>query len=145
MASEVQLIYTSKVKSSERPYLRSVNDAYEILLKHWDKDKIDFIEQAKALFLNNGHRVLGLFEISSGGVSATVIDPKLLFTAALKLNASTIILAHNHPSGNLQPSESDKQLTEKIKQAGRLLDIKVIDHIILTREGYYSFANEGLL
>jgi DNA repair protein RadC len=89
--------------------------------------------------------VLGIFEVSSGGVTGTVADPKLIFVAALKANACAIVISHNHPSGNLKPSQQDEQLTQKINQAGKFLDIKLLDHIIVTSEGYYSFADEGLI
>lgn len=97
------------------------------------------------MFLNRANKVLGILEASSGGISGTVADPRLVFVAALKANASNIIISHNHPSGNLNPSKADEELTQKIKQAGQLLDIKLFDHIIVTSEGYYSFADEGLM
>ncbi len=83
--------------------------------------------------------------MSTGRVSWTVADPRLIFIAALKSNACNIILSHNHPSGNLQPSKADEELTNKIKQCGILLEIKVLDHIIITSEGYFSFADEGYI
>lgn len=89
--------------------------------------------------------MLGIFLASTGGLAGTVCDPKVVFQAALKANASSIILAHNHPSGELIPSEADRQLTRKLVQAGELLDIKVCDHLILTEEGYCSMADEGYM
>jgi len=83
--------------------------------------------------------------ISSGGVEGTVADPKVIFQVALKANASSIILAHNHPSGNIEPSEADIRLTRNLKQAGELLKISVLDHLILTSESYYSFADENMI
>lgn len=145
MVSEVELIYKSKVKASQRPQVKSVASVHEFLRANWDENKIELVEQFKVVLLNRAYRVLGFFETSTGGPTGTVADPKMIFTAALKMNANSIILAHNHPSGNLDPSNADKQLTEKIKNAGQLLDIKVIDHMILTSESYYSFADEGLL
>ena len=88
---------------------------------------------------------MGIYEASTGGVSGTVADAKLIFIAALKTNASGIILSHNHPSGNLKPSKADEALTCKLKEAGKFLDIIVMDHIIVTSEGYFSFSDEGLL
>ncbi len=145
MVSEVELVYKSKVKSSQRPHLKSVSDVADFLKQNWDENKIELLEQFKVVFLNRNHRVLGIFELSSGGVSGTVADPKLIFMAALKLNACTLIISHNHPSGNLTPSETDKKLTQRIKEAAILLDMHLLDHIILTNEGYFSFANDGLL
>ena len=80
-----------------------------------------------------------------GSVSGTVVDPKLVFSVALKSMASFIILGHNHPSGNLKPSNADIDLTKKLKEGGKLLDLLILDHIILSRRGYYSFVDEGLI
>jgi DNA repair protein RadC len=143
--SEVELVYKNKVKPSERPLIKSVKECYQLLLKTWDENKIEFVEQFKVVLMNRAQRVLGIYELSTGGVTGTVADPKLVFTAALKANACNIILSHNHPSGNLKPSKADEELTKKITIAGMYLDIKVVDHIIVTSEGYYSFADEGLL
>lgn len=143
--AEVELIYKSKVKASKRPKIVSSKDAYRILLETWNENKMEFVEQFKVLFLNRDNKVLGIFEVSTGGVSGTVADPKVIFVAALKANACAIVISHNHPSGNLKPSRQDEELTQKIKLAGQFLDIKVMDHLIVTFEGYYSFADEGLL
>ena len=143
--SEVELIYKSKMKASDRPKITSSKDAYNILIHCWNENKLDLQEQFKVLFLNRANKVLGVFEVSTGGITGTVADSRLIFAAALKMNACSLVLSHNHPSGNLKPSRQDEELTLKIKQAGELLDIKVLDHIIVTGEAYYSFADEGLL
>ncbi len=143
--SEIQLSYYPKFKISTRPTISSSRDAYEILNDKWDDGKINFVEQFKVLLLNRANRVLGIFEASTGGVSGTVADPKTIFAAALKANASSIILSHNHPSGNTKPSEADIKLTKKLKEAGSFLEIPVLDHIIITSESYLSMADEGLL
>ena len=143
--AEVELIYKSKVKASERPHITTSKDAADLLKLCWDENKIDFVEQFKVLFLNRANKVLGIYDVSSGGVTGTVADPKLIFVAALKANACAIVISHNHPSGNLKPSQQDEQLTLKIKEAGKFLDIRLLDHIIITSEGYYSFADEGLV
>lgn len=143
--AEVELIYRSKVKASERPHIKTSKDAAVILKEVWDENKIDFVEQFKVLFLNRSNKVLGVFEASTGGVTGTIADPKLIFVAALKANACGIIISHNHPSGNLKPSKADEELTHKIKYAGQFLDIKLLDHVIVTSEGYYSFADEGII
>jgi DNA repair protein RadC len=145
IASEVELIYKSKVKHSERPQIKSSRDAYDILIKSWDEGKIEYVEQFNVLLVNRANKVLGLYKASSGGISGTVADPKQIFTAALKANACGIILSHNHPSGNLKPSRQDEELTRKFKEAGYFLDIKVLDHLIVTSESYYSFTDQGLL
>lgn len=143
--AEVELIYKTKVKPSERPKIASSRDSYNLLLQCWDMDKIELQEQFKVMLLNRSNKVLGIFEVSSGGITGTVADPKLIFMAALKASACGIIISHNHPSGNLKPSRPDEELTRKIKEAGRLLDIQVLDHVIVSSEGYYSFADEGLI
>jgi len=143
--SEIDLIYRSKVKASERPQIKTSKDAADLLRHLWSEDKIDFVEQFKVLFLNRANKVLGIFEVSTGGITGTVADPRLIFVAALKMNCTGILISHNHPSGNLKPSKPDEDLTQKIKQAGLFLDIKLLDHIIVTSESYYSFADEGLI
>ncbi|MFT3902963.1 MAG: DNA repair protein RadC [Niabella sp.] len=97
------------------------------------------------LFLNTANKVLGFEIVSEGGIMGTVADPRIILRKALEKNAVNIILSHNHPSGNLKPSAADEQLTERIKQAAAFLEIKVLDHIIVSDSGYYSFANEGIL
>lgn len=97
------------------------------------------------LLLNRANKVIGSIQISEGGFSGTVADPKKIFKMALEQNATSIILCHNHPSGNIQPSDADLKLTSKLKQAGEMLDLPVIDHIIIGDEKYFSFADEGRL
>lgn len=143
--SEITLHYHSKVKASLRPKISSSEDAYQILHLHWDKNKLELLEEFKILLLNRANKVLGIVSISCGGISGTVADPKLIFAAALKAGSSSMILAHSHPSGNLTPSEADMRLTRKLKEAGSFLDLPVLDHIIVTSEAYYSFADEGVL
>lgn len=139
--AEIELTYKSNVKPKDRPHIERSIDSFEILINNWDENKIEFFEQAKVLLLNRSHRVLGIREVSAGGVTGTVVDPKLIYVAALKANSCSIVLAHNHPSGNLQPSQADKLLTEKIREGGKLLDIIMLDHLIITNDGYYSFAD----
>ncbi|MFD3002676.1 JAB domain-containing protein [Pontibacter toksunensis] len=130
---------------SQRPQVTSSTDCYNVLKESWDTGKIEFMEQFKVMLLNRVNRVLGIYELSTGGVAGTVADAKLIFVVALKACASSIVLCRNHPSGNLKPSAADMQLTKKLKAGGELLDIAVLDHIIITSESYYSLAVEGLL
>ena len=127
-----------------RPKISGSREAYEILIANWDSSKIEFVEQFKVLLTNRANKALGIVEVSSGGVSGTVADPKIIFAAAIKSNASGMILAHNHPSGNLTPSQSDLDLTKKIREGGKALEIQVLDHLIVTVEGYFSFADSAL-
>ena len=143
--SEVELIYRSKVKASERQQINSSKDAYEILIANWDENRIELLEEFKVLLLNRSNKVLGIYKVSSGGITGTVADPRLIFAAALKAVACAIVLSHSHPSGNLKPSSSDNELTAKIKEGGKFLDIQVLDHIIISKEGYYSYADDGIL
>jgi|SRR6478736_4895188 len=143
--AEIHLSYKSNVRPSQRPKVTSSRESYQILFSTWDKDKVEFVEQFKILLLNRANKVLGIVDITSGTSTATIVDPKLIFAAALKANACSIIGAHNHPSGNRTPSQADIHLTKKLIDGGKLLEIQVLDHIIVTTEGYYSFADEGLI
>ena len=102
-------------------------------------------EEFWVLFLNNSNKVLAKNQLSKGGLTATLVDVRLLFKRALELSAIGVIVCHNHPSEKLQPSESDIELTKKIKEAGKTLDIKLLDHLIITEKAYFSFADEGIL
>jgi DNA repair protein RadC len=102
-------------------------------------------EEFWLLFLNRSNTILGKQSVSSGGVAGTVVDPKIIFRAALDKKASSIILCHNHPSGNLKPSEEDIRITRKLTEAGKMMEIQVVDHLIVSQHGFFSFADEGLL
>lgn len=141
--AEIKVSYSTYVMPSERVKISSSADIHRILRENWDHDTIEFHEEFKIILLNRANHVLGIYNLSKGGVAGTVADPKNIFSIALKTVSSGIILAHNHPSGNLAPSEADRALTRKIKEGGKILDIAVLDHIIYTVESYYSFADEG--
>lgn len=143
--SEIELTYKTKISAKERPKITSSTDALNILRNSWSDESIELFEEFKILLLNRANRVLGVVEISKGGMTATTADPKMIFGAALKAAACGIILSHNHPSGSLTFSQADIDLTSKCKMGGKLLEIQVLDHIILTRDGYVSAADEGLL
>ncbi len=126
----------------ERPRVMGSADAYEIL----KADLLDIPHEAFwILLLNRANRVIKKHQVSQGGVAGTVADPKIIFKVAVEELASGIILAHNHPSGNLAASQADIDLTKKLKESGKLLDIQVLDHIIVGDKSYFSFADEGLL
>lgn len=143
--AEVELMYKSKVKASQRPKISHSKDAYIIFKDTWDENKIELQEQFKVMLLNRANKVLGIYEVSTGGMTGTVTDPKLIFVAALKAGATSIMLVHNHPSGNLKPSKQDEELTYKIKEGGKLLDIVLLDHLIISNEGYFSMQDEGII
>lgn len=125
-----------KILSSETSYS---------CLKPFYSECMEHHEESYVMFLNRANKALGVSFISKGGMAETVMDVKIILQTALKVHASGIILSHNHPSGNLRPSEPDKQITSKIKEACKVLDLHLLDHIILTEESYYSFTDEGLL
>lgn len=102
-------------------------------------------EEFWVLYLNNFNKVIYKAQLSKGGMTGTIVDIRLIFKTAFERNATAIILSHNHPSGILEPSEADKQITQKLKDAGKSLDIRVLDHVIVTEKGYYSFMDEGVL
>lgn len=140
---EIRVSYISN--NSVKPKISSSEDAYNLFLTCWSKHTIELQEEFKVLLLNRANKVMGIYSCSKGGSSSTTVDIKLIFAVILKSTASSVILAHNHPSGSLIASQADKKLTEQIKKAGKLLDIEVLDHIIVTKFGFMSFVDKGLL
>lgn len=126
----------------EQIKITSSNSVFELL-----QPKLGELQHEEfwILYLNNANKIIEEFPISKGGITGTLVDVRITLRKALELGAVSIILAHNHPSGNLNPSEADKQLTAKLKAAAAGLDIKVLDHLIVTEKSYFSFADEGLL
>jgi DNA repair protein RadC len=121
-------------------------DAFTLFYESWNPATIEHVEEFKILLMNRSNSVLGIMDVSKGGISGCSVDIRVIFQAAIKANASGIIVSHSHPSGNLNPSESDSRLTQKIKEGGNVMEIQLLDHIILTPDGeYYSFADNGLL
>lgn len=143
--AEIEIVYRTKVKPSQRPKITSSAEAYQLLINNWDANLVELQEQMKVVLFNMRKGVLGIYTCSSGGISGTVADPRLIIAAAVKSGACAIMLSHNHPSGDIQPSHADKCLTYKIKEALRYFDIVLLDHLIISREQYYSFADEGVL
>ena len=141
--SEVSLKYITKQKASERPKVTQSKTIYNLLLNCYDSDTIELRESFKILLLNRANKVLGVFNVSDGGINNVFVDVRLILQVAILSNASGIVLSHNHPSGHLQPSMDDDMLTNKVRGACKLLDISVLDHIIITNEGYFSYADEG--
>lgn len=143
--AEVKVQYQSKLPTSSHHRVSNSSDAEKIFRMNWSED-IELLEEFNVLFLNRANYVKGILRLSKGGITGTVADMRILFAAALKGLATGIIAAHNHPSGSLKPSNQDIELTKKIKAAGQVLDITLLDHIILVpNSGYYSFADEGAL
>jgi DNA repair protein RadC len=144
-ATEIEITYRNRIPYEQRIPVRESRTAYELLWQAWDLNKIELQEQFKILLLDQQAHCLGIADIGTGGIASCVADPRLIFTTALKARASSIILAHNHPSGSLKPSDADLALTRKLVEGGRLLDLTIFDHLIMTPERYCSFADEGLM
>lgn len=125
-----------------KPVIKSSLDVYNIL--HPSLNDLQH-EEFWVLYLNNSNRVEAKEQLSKGGITATLVDVRLLFKKAIEISAVAVIVAHNHPSGKLKPSNSDLQLTKKIKESGALLEIKLLDHLIITQKDYFSFADQSLL
>ncbi|MUP46523.1 DNA repair protein [Gramella sp. BOM4] len=144
--NEISLKYRGNFKMKEATKITSSEKASEVIYQNWDKDRIGIQESFKVLLLNNANKVKGIYEVSIGGITGTLVDVRILFAVILKSLTTSVILVHNHPSGNLKPSQADKMLTQKIKTACKYFDINLLDHLILTPDGeYYSFADEGML
>ena len=143
--AEVELIYRNKVKPKDRIQISDSAVAHRVLRNSWDENRIELVEQFKILLLDFRNNCLGIAEISSGGMNACPVDLRLLCATALTGKAVKLIAAHNHPTGNRQPSEADKDVTSRIETATNTIDITLVDHLILTPDGYYSFADDGLI
>jgi DNA repair protein RadC len=130
--SEVKLIYKNHIKPSERIHIEGPQDAFDASWGAWDLETIEHIEEMKMLLLDRSNKALGIVTVSKGGTTGTVIDTKLILQYALKANAHGIILAHNHPSGNMNPSEADLKITERIKIACEAVEISLIDHLVIS-------------
>jgi DNA repair protein RadC len=142
--AEVEISYKSKVKPADRVKITSSVAAFQVFKQIFNPNTIEHHEDFIFLILNRANHVIGWHKLSQGGTSGTVVDVKIVFQIAIKANACSIVLAHNHPSGATVPSEDDKTITRKIKEAGKILDIKLLDHLIVTPETYFSFSDEGL-
>jgi DNA repair protein RadC len=141
LVKEEEIFYSPKINSSE-----SVNKYSEFARSMFNDGSIELREEFFIILLNRANEVIGCSKISEGGYSGTIADGKMIFsTALLHTNANAIILAHNHPSGQLKPSDTDIRLTNKLVQFGEMIDLPILDHLIITAEGYYSFADEGQL
>lgn len=141
--AEVELSYKNRVPYKDRKQVTDSYSAYKILRNSFPDGTIDYKETFKVLYMNQNCQVLGCSTISEGGITKTLADVRLILQGALLTNAVAMILAHNHPSGNTRPSRQDDELTRKIRDAAKLLDIHVADHIILTDEEFYSYNDEG--
>ena len=132
-----------KVKKSELFHVCDSKTMYQAAKEVFNADTINWTEEMILFCLNRKNDIVGFYKVSSGGFSGTVTDPRVILTIALNCCASNLILCHNHPSGNLKPSDSDIKVTEQIKAAAKLLDINILDHLIISDEGYHSMSDQG--
>jgi DNA repair protein RadC len=128
-----------------RGQIRTPDCTIKFLRQLIHDEVIEHHEEFWVLFVNHAHKIIGFQQLSVGGLAGCVVDVRHLYQAALLTNASKIIVCHNHPSGNLNPSQPDIEITQKIKECGKILDIQLLDHVILTSDSYMSFAEEGRL
>lgn len=144
IVSEIQLKYQPQPLTET---IHGAKEIHQLLIKRiFDADTIGYKESFKVLLLNQANKIIGYTTISDGGLTSTVVDVRVVIQTALVTNATSIILAHNHPSGNIYPSGHDDSLTKKIKAACELMDIRLLDHIIVTPfDNFYSYCNEGRL
>ena len=141
--AEVKITYSNPVKSADRIKVVGSSDVARALREFWPS--YDHVEFCYMLMLNRQNQILGYNQVAKGGITGTVVDTRVIYQVALKANASSIIIAHNHPSGNLDPSNADKKITREVKDAGKILNITLLDHVILTSDGFHSMADEGEL
>ena len=140
---EVAITYKSKVKPSQRPKLSKSKEVFNLLSKMYDENTVELKEYFKVVLLDQSNKVLGYYDLSFGGIDGTYVDVRHVMQVAILANATGIIITHNHPSGNPTPSVNDRRVTNQIKKASDIMNIRLVDHIIMTRETFYSFADEG--
>jgi len=141
---EITVSYKNNVKASERAVIHRSADAAKIFAEAC-KDCMQHHEEVYVMFLNKANRVLGISNVFKGGMAGAMIDIKIILQIALKVSASAIVLSHNHPSGNTKPSGHDISMTEALQKGCQAVDIKLLDHVIVTDEAFTSFADSGLL
>lgn len=128
-----------------RPQFKTSSDVYHVVKHLYDRSTIELREEFNVLYVNRNNRLLGVLPLSIGDVKGSIVDVRIVIVTALLSNASSIILVHNHPSGNTSPSTEDKEITSRISHAAKFHSLKVIEHMIVTKDGYLSFSDEGLL
>jgi len=143
--SEIQIKYNPKVSAFDRPQIKSSQDAFIQFMLFLDTQQFYIKEEAAVLYLNRANRVIGGYKLSMGGITGTIVDIRIILGIALKSLSCGIIIAHTHPSGELVPSTNDRDFTLKLKEAGKVMDIKLLDHLIIAEGRFYSFADEGVI
>lgn len=144
LVGEIKVSYNKKHKETHDSLNSSVK-CYNYLMNIWNMNTIECFEESYIILLNNYFKPLGWTKISQGGITHTICDPRIIFSIALKCCAVKIVLAHNHPSGNLYPSQEDKLLTKDLISGGKILNIEIADHIVLSDNNFFSFADNKLI
>ena len=144
--TKIEFSYTSKIRSSERPKITSPHDADQLFRRYWNHIRIRQREEFKCIYLNQDYRVLAISEVGLGNEKAVLVKDKLMLSIAYQVSAASIILCHNHPSGDLVPSNADKSFTRRLLYAAEIMEFRILDHIILSPYyRYYSFMANGLI
>ncbi len=143
--AEINVTYKPTVSYTERPKVYSGTDALKYIKEGFNENTIMMQEQFVVMYLDQANGVLGVYKAAIGGITSTVVDIRIILSVGLKLLATKMIIAHNHPSGNLKPSRADTEITTKLRNAADFMDIKLIDHLIISSSGHLSFAEEGIL
>ena len=143
---EITVQYSPSVKNKEPIFIRSSQDCYKHIRPFFCSDTIEVQEQFLVMYLNHRKKVIGVYRLSKGGITGTVADIRLVLSVALKTLATSIVIAHNHPSGNLNPSYTDIKVTNQLSQACKLMEIELLDHLVITQgEEFYSFKDHGII
>ena len=141
--NEIQVSYTSKFLSSDP--ISTSNEAFRYVFKIWNRDTIDLFEEFKVLYLNKSNMVIGYYSLGKGGIDFCSVDVRLLLSVALTTNSTGFIIVHNHPSGKLMPSEADKKITKQIQDCCKIMNLVLLDHLIISSSGYFSFMDECMI
>ena len=142
--SEIEVAYRPLSTTILNPITQS-KDAYDLIIREWDDNILEMIEEVKVIFLNRTNKQIGIYNLAKGGITGCVVDIRIILSIALKTLATGIILVHNHPSGNLNPSSEDKKITNDLQKACEIMNITLLDHLIVTRKGFFSFADANLI
>ena len=141
--SEVQVSYSPVLEANYS--VSSSKESFELMLSKWEHNTIEMFEEVKIILLNRSNKVIGVYALARGGITACVVDVRIILSIALRTLSTGLIIVHNHPSGSLIPSNDDKKITEQLKSACKIMGIELLDHLIISKSNYYSFADEGLL
>ncbi|WP_033959940.1 JAB domain-containing protein [Psychroserpens jangbogonensis] len=141
--SEIKVSYSNE--NPNKVKIDSSESVFELVMNHWDNNLIELQEEVKVVLLNRANIVIGIYDLSKGGITGCIVDIKLILSVALKAVTSHIVLVHNHPSGNLKPSEADKRITSRLNKACEIVEISLLDHLIISKDSFFSFKDEGLI